>query len=144
MSEKINTEEFQKIMADILEGYEKLENKQDLDTYLEEKLKEYEVGESEEERKSIISKFGTTLNGIADKFKSLINFKKKGKSTSQWLEQDLQESMKDLNEKDKSIIMASVEYALKETQSKYINEYEKKKLIKEKLWKIQIKVIDTI
>ncbi|ASJ21420.1 hypothetical protein [Brachyspira hampsonii] len=126
MSEKINTEEFKKIMADILEGYEKLENKQDLDTYLQEKLKEYEVGESEEERKSIISKFGTTLNGIADKFKSLINFKKKGKSTSQWLEQDLQESMKDLNEEDKSIIMAGVEYALKETQSKYINEYEKK------------------
>ena len=34
--------------------------------------------------------------------------------------------MKDLNEEDKSIIMKSVEYALKETQSKYINEYEKK------------------
>ena len=42
MEEKIKTEEFQKIMADILEGYEKLENKQDLDTYLQEKLKEYE------------------------------------------------------------------------------------------------------
>ena len=126
MSDKINTEEFQKIMADILEGYEKLENKQDLDTYLQEKLKEYEVGQSEEERKSIVSKFGTTLNGIADKFKSLISFKKKGKSTAQWLEEDLQESMKDLNEEDKSIIMANVEYALKETQSKYINEYEKK------------------
>ena len=126
MSEKINTEEFQKIMADILEGYEKLENKQDLDTYLQEKLKEYEVGQSEEERKSIISKFGTTLKGIADKFKSLISFKKKGKSNTQWLEEDLQESMKDLNEEDKSIIMKSVEYALKETQSKYINEYEKK------------------
>ena len=126
MSDKINTEEFQKIMADILEGYEKLENKQDLDTYLQEKLKEYEVGQSEEERKSIVSKFGTTLNGIADKFKSLISFKKKGKSTAQWLEEDLQESMKDLNEEDKSIIMKSVEYALKETQSKYINEYEKK------------------
>lgn len=126
MSEKINTEEFQKIMADILEGYEKLENKQDLDTYLQEKLKEYEVCQSEEERKSIVSKFGTTLKGIADKFKSLISFKKKGKSTAQWLEEDLQESMKDLNEEDKSIIMANVEYALKETQSKYINEYEKK------------------
>ncbi|WP_304331402.1 hypothetical protein [Brachyspira innocens] len=126
MSEKINTEEFQKIMADILEGYEKLENKQDLDTYLQEKLKEYEVGQSEEERKSIISKFGTTLKGIADKFKSLISFKKKGKSNTQWLYQDLQESMKDLNEEDKSIIMANVEYALKEAQSKYINEYEKK------------------
>ncbi|MEI0548943.1 hypothetical protein R4K89_01375 [Brachyspira intermedia] len=125
MSDK-NTEEFQKIMADILEGYEKLENKQDLDTYLQEKLKEYEVGENEEERKSIVSKFGTTLNGIADKFKSLISFKKKGKSTAQWLEEDLQESMKDLNEEDKSIIMDSVEYALKETQSKYVNEYEKK------------------
>ncbi|MEI0446497.1 hypothetical protein R4J03_05485 [Brachyspira intermedia] len=126
MSEKINTEEFQKIMADILEGYEKLENKQDLDTYLQEKLKEYEVGQNEEERKSIVSKFGNTLKGIANKFKSLISFKNKGKSTSQWLEEDLQESMKDLNEEDKSIIMKSVEYALKETQSKYINEYEKK------------------
>lgn len=126
MSEKINTEEFQKIMADILEGYEKLENKQNLDTYLQEKLKEYEVGQSEEERKSIISKFGTTLKGIADKFKSLISFKKKGKSASQWLEQDLQESMKDLNEEDKSIIMANVDYALKKTQSEYINEYENK------------------
>ena len=126
MSEKINTEEFQNIMADILEGYEKLENKQDLDTYLQEKLKEYEVGQSEEERKSIVSKFGNTLKGIANKFKSLISFKNKGKSTSQWLEEDLQESMKDLNEEDKSIIMKSVEYALKETQSKYINEYEKK------------------
>ena len=126
MSNKINTEEFQKIMADILEGYEKLENKQDLDTYLQEKLKEYEVGQNEEERKSIVSKFGNTLKGIANKFKSLISFKNKGKSTSQWLEEDLQESMKDLNEEDKSIIMKSVEYALKETQSKYINEYEKK------------------
>ena len=122
MSEKINTEEFQKIMADILEGYEKLENKQDLDTYLQEKLKEYEVGQNEEERKSIVSKFGNTLKGIANKFKSLISFKNKGKS----LEEDLQESMKDLNEEDKSIIIKSVEYALKETQSKYINEYEKK------------------
>lgn len=126
MADNINTEEFQKIMTDILEGYEKLENKQDLDTYLQEKLKEYGVGESEEDRKSIVATFGTTLKGIADKFKSLINFKKKGKSTAQWLEEDLQESMKDLNEKDKSIIMASVEYALKETQSKYINEYENK------------------
>ena len=126
MSDKINTEEFQKIMTDILEGYEKLENKQDLDTYLQEKLKEYEVGQNEEERKSIVSKFGNTLKGIANKFKSLISFKNKGKSTSQWLEEDLQESMKDLNEEDKSIIMKSVEYALKETQSKYINEYEKK------------------
>lgn len=61
MADNINTEEFQNIMADILEGYEKLENKQDLDTYLQEKLKEYGVGESEEERKSIISKFGITL-----------------------------------------------------------------------------------
>lgn len=126
MEEKIKTEEFQKIMADILGGYEKLENKQNLDTYLQEKLKEYGVGESEEERKSIVATFNTTLKGIADKFKSLINFKKKGKSTAQWLEEDLQESMKDLNEKDKSIIMAGVEYALKETQSKYINKYENK------------------
>ena len=93
---------------------------------LQEKLKEYEVGQNEEERKSIVSKFGNTLKGIANKFKSLISFKNKGKSTSQWLEEDLQESMKDLNEEDKSIIMKSVEYALKETQSKYINEYEKK------------------
>lgn len=113
MSDKINTEEFQKIMADILEGYEKLENKQDLDTYLQEKLKEYKVGESEEDRKSIVSKFDSTLKGIADKFKSLISFKNKGKSTAQWLEEDLQESMKDLNEEDKSIIMKSVECALK-------------------------------
>ena len=124
MSDKINTEEFQKIMADVLEGYEKLENKQDLDTYLQEKLKEYKVGESEEDRKSIVSKFDSTLKGIADKFKSLISFKKKGKSTSQWLEHDLQESMKDLNEENKSIIMAAVDYSLKEAQDKNIEEYE--------------------
>lgn len=131
MSEKINTEEFQKIMADILEGYEKLENKQDLDTYLQEKLKEYEVGESEEERKSIISKFGTTLNGIADKFKSLINFKKKGKPVSQWLEQDLEKSMEGLEEEDKTIILRNVNEALKETKNEHLKIFEKYERMKE-------------
>lgn len=131
MEEKIKTEEFQKIMIDILEGYEKLENKQDLDTYLQEKLKEYGVGESEEERKSIVATFGTTLKGIAEKFKSLINFKKKGKSTAQWLEEDLQESMKDLNEKDKSIILESVNKALKETKNEHLKILEKSEKMKE-------------
>lgn len=125
MSDKINTEEFQKIMADILEGYEKLENKQDLDTYLQEKLKEYEVGQSEEERKSIISKFGTTLKGIADKFKSLISFKKKGKTAKKWLEQDLAKSMEGLEERDKSIIMESIDKSLKQERDNH------KKVIKE-------------
>ena len=125
MSEKINTEEFQKIMADILEGYEKLENKQDLDTYLQEKLKEYEVGQSEEERKSIVSKFGNTLKGIADKFKSLISFKKKGKSNTQWLYQDLAKSMEGLEERDKSIIMESIDKSLKQERDNH------KKVIKE-------------
>ena len=131
MSEKINAEEFQKIMADILEGYEKLENKQDLDTYLQEKLKEYEVGQSEEERKSIISKFGTTLRGIADKFKSLINFKKKGKPTSQWLYQDLEKSMEGLEEEDKTIILGSVNKALKETKNEHLKILEKAEKMKE-------------
>ena len=131
MSEKINTEEFQKIMADILEGYEKLENKQDLDTYLQEKLKEYEVGQSEEERKSIISKFGTTLKGIADKFKSLINFKKKGKSNTQWLYQDLEKSMEGLEEDDKTIILGSVNKALKETKNEHLKILEKAEKMKE-------------
>ena len=131
MSEKINAEEFKKIMADILEGYEKLENKQDLDTYLQEKLKEYEVGQSEEERKSIISKFGTTLRGIADKFKSLINFKKKGKPTSQWLYQDLEKSMEGLEEEDKTIILGSVNKALKETKNEHLKILEKAEKMKE-------------
>ena len=131
MSEKINAEEFQKIMADILEGYEKLENKQDLDTYLQEKLKECEVGQSEEERKSIISKFGTTLRGIADKFKSLINFKKKGKPTSQWLYQDLEKSMEGLEEEDKTIILGSVNKALKETKNEHLKILEKAEKMKE-------------
>lgn len=131
MSEKINTEEFQKIMADILEGYEKLENKQNLDTYLQEKLKEYEVGQSEEERKSIISKFGTTLKGIADKFKSLISFKKKGKSNTQWLYQDLEKSMEGLEEEDKTIILGSVNKALKETKNEHLKILEKAEKMKE-------------
>ena len=131
MSDKINTEEFQKIMADILEGYEKLENKQDLDTYLQEKLKEYEVGQSEEERKSIISKFGTTLSGIADKFKSLISFKKKGKSNTQWLYQDLEKSMEGLEEEDKTIILGSVNKALKETKNEHLKILEKAEKMKE-------------
>ena len=41
MSEKINTEEFQKIMADVLEAYEKLQNKKYLDKYIENKFKYY-------------------------------------------------------------------------------------------------------
>ena len=126
MEEKIKKEEFQKILADILEGYEKLENKQDLDTYLQEKLKEYGVVESEEERKSIISTFSKTLNGIADKFKSLINFKKKGKTAAKWLEQDLAKSMEGLEESDKSIIMESIDKALKqerENHKKAIKKY---------------------
>ena len=131
MSEKINTEEFQKIMADILEGYEKLENKQDLDTYLQEKLKEYEVGQSEEERKSIISKFGTTLSGIANKFKSLISFKNKGKSNTQWLYQDLEKSMEGLEEDDKTIILGSVNKALKETKNEHLKILEKAEKMKE-------------
>lgn len=131
MSEKIKYEEFQKIMADILEGYEKLENKQDLDIYLQEKLKEYEVGQSEEERKSIISKFGTTLKGIANKFKSLINFKKKGKSNTQWLYQDLEKSMEGLEEEDKTIILGSVNKALKETKNEHLKILEKAEKMKE-------------
>lgn len=131
MSDKINTEEFQNIMADILEGYEKLENKQDLDTYLQEKLKEYEVGQSEEERKSIVSKFGTTLNGIADKFKSLISFKKKGKSNTQWLYQDLEKSMEGLEDEDKTIILGSVNKALKETKNEHLKILEKAEKMKE-------------
>lgn len=130
MEEKIKKEEFQKIMADILEGYEKLENKQDLDTYLHEKLKEYGVGESEEERKSIISKFGITLKGIAEKFKSLISFKNKGKSTTQWLDQDLEKSMENLEEADKSIILESVNKALKETKNEHLKVLEKSEKMK--------------
>lgn len=120
MEEKIKKEEFQKILADILEGYDKLENKQDLDTYLQEKLKEYGVVESEEERKSIVATFGTTLKGIAEKFKSLISFKNKGKSTTQWLDQDLEKSMENLEEADKSIILKSVNKALKETKNEHL------------------------
>ncbi|MEI0566570.1 hypothetical protein [Brachyspira pulli] len=131
MSDKINTEEFQNIMADILEGYEKLENKQDLDTYLQEKLKEYEVGQSEEERKSIVSKFGNTLNGIADKFKSLISFKKKGKPISQWLEQDLEKSMEGLEEEDRIIILENINGALKETKNEHLKIFEKAEKIEE-------------
>ena len=131
MSDKINTEEFQNIMADILEGYEKLENKQDLDTYLQEKLKEYEVGQSDEERKSIVSKFGNTLNVIAEKFKSLISFKKKGKPISQWLEQDLEKSMEGLEEGDKTIILGSVNKALKETKNEHLKILEKAEKMKE-------------
>ena len=131
MSDKINTEEFQKIMADILEGYEKLENKQDLDTYLQEKLKEYEVGQSEEERKSIVSKFGNTLKGIANKFKSLISFKNKGKSNTQWLYQDLEKSMEGLEDEDKTIILGSVNKALKETKNEHLKILEKAEKIKE-------------
>ncbi|MEI0539810.1 hypothetical protein [Brachyspira pulli] len=131
MSEKINTEEFQNIMADILENYEKLENKQDLDTYLQEKLKEYEVGESEEERKSIVSKFGNTLNVIAEKFKSLISFKKKGKPISQWLEQDLEKSMEGLEEEDRIIILENINEALKETKNEHLKIFEKAEKIEE-------------
>ena len=131
MSDKINTEEFQKIMADILEGYEKLENKQDLDTYLQEKLKEYEVGENEEERKSIVSKFGNTLKGIANKFKSLISFKNKGKSNTQWLYQDLEKSMEGLEDEDKTIILGSVNKALKETKNEHLKIFEKAEKIEE-------------
>lgn len=131
MEDKIKTEEFQKIMADILEGYEKLENKQDLDTYLQEKLKEYGVGESDEERNSIISKFGITLRGIADKFKSLISFKNKGKSNAQWLNQDLEKSMEGLEEEDKTIILGSVNKALKETKNEHLKILEKSKKMKE-------------
>lgn len=131
MEDKIKTEEFQKIMADILEGYEKLENKQDLDTYLQEKLKEYGVGESDEERNSIISKFGITLRAIADKFKSLISFKNKGKSNAQWLNQDLEKSMEGLEEEDKTIILGSVNKALKETKNEHLKILEKSKKMKE-------------
>ncbi|TXJ43214.1 hypothetical protein [Brachyspira pilosicoli] len=131
MEDKIKTEEFQKIMADILEGYEKLENKQDLDTYLQEKLKEYGVGESDEERNSIISKFGITLRGIADKFKSLISFKNKGKSNAQWLNQDLEKSMEGLEEEDKTIILGSVNKALKEAKNEHLKILEKSKKMKE-------------
>ena len=102
-----------------------------MDTYLQEKLKEYEVGQSEEERKSIISKFGTTLRGIADKFKSLINFKKKGKPTSQWLHQDLEKSMEGLEEEDKTIILGSVNKALKETKNEHLKILEKAEKMKE-------------
>lgn len=123
--DEINKEEFQKIMADMIEGYEKLENKQDLDSYLQEKLKEYEVGESEEERKSVVSKFSITLNGIAKKFKDLISFKKKGKRGGKWLEQDLAKSMEGLEESDKSIIMESIDKSLKEERDNH------KKAIKE-------------
>lgn len=131
MEEKIKAEELQKIMADILEGYEKLENKQDLDTYLQEKLKEYGVGESEEERKSIISKFGITLRAIADKFKSIVSFKNKGKSTSQWLNQDLEKSMEGLEEEDKTIILGSVNKALKEAKNEHLKILEKSEKMKE-------------
>lgn len=131
MEDKIKTEEFQKIMADILEGYEKLENKQDLDTYLQEKLKEYGVGESEEERKSIISKFGITLRAIADKFKSIVSFKNKGKSTTQWLNQDLEKSMEGLEEEDKTIILGSVNKALKEAKNEHLKILEKSEKMKE-------------
>lgn len=131
MEDKIKTEEFQKIMADILEGYEKLENKQDLDTYLQEKLKEYGVGESDEERNSIISKFGITLRAIADKFKSIVSFKNKGKSNAQWLNQDLEKSMEGLEEEDKTIILGSVNKALKETKNEHLKILEKSKKMKE-------------
>ncbi len=41
MEEKIKTEEFQKIMSDVLEAYEKLQNKKYLDKYIENKFKYY-------------------------------------------------------------------------------------------------------